>query len=182
LRLRTWPSHKRTMVPRTLLIVRHAIAAERGEDWPDDDLRPLTERGVSRFQTALRGLDWMGVELDEVWTSPLVRARQTADLLAAALNSPPVHQLDALAPGHTPEAVARALGGTTRRQRLAVVGHEPGLGELAAWLLGADRPLTLKKGGACLIEAGALSRPGSGELLWFLPPRVLRRLSGAHTP
>ena len=170
------------MLPRALLVVRHAIAAERGEDWPDDDLRPLTERGVSRFQTALRGIDWVGVELDEVWSSPLVRAHQTADLLAAALGGPPVRTLDALAPGHAPEATAAALDRATRHQRLALVGHEPGLGELAGWLLGAARPLPFRKGGACRIDVGALSRAGSGELLWFLPPRVLRRLSGVHTP
>jgi phosphohistidine phosphatase len=165
-----------------LLVVRHAIAAERGDDWPDDDLRPLTERGVSRFQMALRGLDWVGIEIDEVWTSPLVRARQTAEMLAAVLGGPPVRALDALAPGHAPEAVAAALDRATRRQRLAVVGHEPGLGELVAWLLGAARPVSFKKGGACRLDVGALSRRGSAELAWFLPPRILRRLSGAHTP
>ena len=67
--------------PCELYLVRHAIAAERGEDWPDDDKRPLTARGVARFKESVDGMRRLGVEVDEIFTSPLVRAKQTADVL-----------------------------------------------------------------------------------------------------
>ena len=94
------------MEPCELYLVRHAIAAERGDEWPDDTKRPLTERGISRFKEVVEGLRRLDVEIDEIFTSPLVRARQTADLLAAGLaNKAVVKTLDALAPGHAPRAV-----------------------------------------------------------------------------
>src|SRR5215510_13847466 len=92
--------------PCELYIVRHAIAAERGDDWPDDDKRPLTERGISRFKEGVGGLTSLDAVIDEIFTSPLVRAKQTADLLASGVEGKPsVKLLDALAPGHTPTAV-----------------------------------------------------------------------------
>src|SRR5687768_7039978 len=95
-----------------IYLVRHAIAAVRGPQWPDDDLRPLTDRGISRFKKAVEGLAAMDLVVDEVLTSPLVRARQTADLLASGLpDHPPVKVLEALRPNHVQaralEAVAR---------------------------------------------------------------------------
>jgi phosphohistidine phosphatase len=168
------------MPPSELYLVRHAIAAERGDEWPDDGHRPLTVRGIERFTQVVQGLRWLGVELDEVFTSPLVRARQTADLLAAGLTGKPaVRTLDALVPGHGAGAVVSQLAGMARRRRLALVGHEPDLGELAAHLLGAKRALAFRKGGACRIDVQALSGARAGSLVWFLPPRVLRKLGHA---
>ena len=73
------------MRPCELYLVRHAIAAERGEDWPDDSKRPLTTTGVSRFRDVVKGLAWFDVGLDEIYSSPLVRAKQTADEIAKNL-------------------------------------------------------------------------------------------------
>ena len=88
----------------TLYLVRHGRAAERGEEWPDDGKRPLTPQGIDRFQQVVRGLSVLGVTIDTILTSPLVRARQTADILAAGLRPhPSVEVIDALAPG-TPVA------------------------------------------------------------------------------
>lgn len=165
--------------PSALYLVRHAIAAERGEDWPDDAQRPLTERGIARFKEAARGLEALDVDIDEIFTSPLVRAKQTADLLAAAVkNKPPVKILDALAPGHSPTAVLAQLAKAAKRRRIALVGHEPGLGELAAHLIGAGRALPFKKGGACRIDVESLTSRRSGGLIWFVTPKVLRKLAG----
>jgi phosphohistidine phosphatase len=163
--------------PVELYLVRHAIAATRGEEWPDDDKRPLTARGVSRFREAVEGLRTLGVEVDEIFTSPLVRARQTADLLAAGLpGKPPIRTLDALAPGHEPRSVLAQLARASRRRRVALVGHEPGLGELAAHLIGAGRALPFKKGGVCRIDVESLTSRRPGALTWFVPPRLLRGL------
>src|ERR671914_1487096 len=163
--------------PSELYLVRHAIAAERGEDWPDDDKRPLTARGVARFKDAVNGLAQLDVVVDEIFTSPLVRAKQTADILADTLpGKPAVKVLDALAPGHTPGSVMAQLARTAKRRRIALVGHEPGLGELAAHLIGAGRALPFKKGGACRIDVESLSSRRAGALNWFVTPKVLRKL------
>ena len=165
------------MEPCDLYIVRHAIAAERGEEWPDDSKRPLTEIGINRFKEAVEGLDWLGVSIDEIFTSPLVRAKQTATLLAHGLgNKTSVKTLDALAPGHSPRQVMSELSRAAKCNRIALVGHEPGLGELAAHLIGSPRALPFKKGGACHITIQGLTSRRPGELVWFLPPKVLRRL------
>jgi phosphohistidine phosphatase len=169
------PDPKR-MRPCELYLVRHAIAAERGDDWPDDTKRPLTNQGVSRFREVVKGLVWFDVALDEIYSSPLVRARQTADLLAAGLSdSPPVRTLDELAPGHEPARLCAELAKRVKRRRVALVGHEPDLGELAAALLGAKRALAFRKGGICRIDVDRLGPSASGSLIWFLPPKVLRK-------
>lgn len=160
-----------------LYIVRHAIAAERGPDWPDDTKRPLTDRGIDRFKEVVAALAALDVQLESVLTSPLVRAKQTAELLARGIPSAPALAIvPALAPGHTPgevmDEVARKAGGAAR---VAVVGHEPDLGRLAAHLIGARRAVPFKKAGVCRIDMDMLSSRG-GRLVWFAPPRVLRKL------
>jgi phosphohistidine phosphatase len=165
------------MPPSEIYLVRHAIAAERGEDWPDDTKRPLTERGISRFKESVGGLKALDAVIDEIFTSPLVRTRQTADLLAAGIDGKPtVKLLDALAPGHAPAAVMTQLAKAAKRRRIALVGHEPDLGELAAALIDARRALPFRKGGMCRIDVGGLTTKPSGTLVWFVTPKVLRRL------
>ena len=162
--------------PTELYLVRHAIAAERGDDWPDDDTRPLTERGVARFKEVVRGLERLDVSVDEIFTSPLIRAKQTADLLAAGLpGRPAIAMLDALSPGHSPASVMAQLARSARRRRIALVGHEPGLGELAAHLIGSGRALPFRKGGVCRIDVESLTSRRAGALHWFVTPKVLRR-------
>jgi phosphohistidine phosphatase len=165
------------MPPCELYVVRHAIAAERGPDWPDDDQRPLTEKGIARFKEGVAGLAWLDVALDEIFTSPLVRAKQTADLLAAAIpGKPSVKLLPALAPGSSPEDVMTQLSRSAKRRRIALVGHEPGLGELAAHLIGAPRPLAFRKGGVCRVDLQGLTGKRPGSLVWLVTPKMLRQL------
>jgi phosphohistidine phosphatase len=164
-------------MPYELYLVRHAVAAERGDSWPDDDQRPLTTRGVHRFKDSLPALKSLDASIDEIFSSPLIRAKQTADLLAAAVGSG-VKTLDALAPGHSPSVVMGQLAKAAKRNRIALVGHEPGLGELAAHLIGASHPLTFKKGGVCRIDLGTLSPKQTGSLVWLATPKMLRGLAG----
>lgn len=160
-----------------LYIVRHAIAAERGDEWPDDTKRPLTTRGINRFKEGLAALKSLDLVVDEIFTSPLVRAKQTAELLADAIpGRPPVKPLDALAPGHAPSVVMGQLAKVAKRHRIALVGHEPDLGGLAAHLIGASRPLEFKKGGMCRIDVGTISARTSGSLVWFVTPKLLRQV------
>ena len=112
-------------------------------------------------------------------TSPLVRAHQTAEILAAELDSTPdIAVLDALAPDHRPIDVATALATQPRRASIALVGHEPDLGELAAWLIGTHEPLPFSKGGVCLHRgAECCRRAATAQLIWFATPKMLRTMT-----
>jgi phosphohistidine phosphatase len=166
------------MPPSEIYLVRHAIAAERGDDWPDDTKRPLTERGIDRFRESVGGLKALDAVIEEIFTSPLVRAKQTADLLAAGVSGrPSVKLLDALAPGHAPATMMAQLTKVAKRRCIALVGHEPDLGELAAHLIGARQPLPFKKGGICRIDLAGLSSKAGGTLVWFVTPKILRKLA-----
>ena len=93
--------------PVELFVIRHARAAARGHRWPDDDLRPVTDEGRTRFLDVVRGLARLGVSVDRVVSSPLVRARDTAHLLAPLARDPEIVVVDALRPGGTPAGVMR---------------------------------------------------------------------------
>ncbi len=162
-----------------IYLVRHAVAAERGPKYPDDRLRPLTPEGVKRFRQSVKGLSKFGVEIDQVLTSPLVRARDTATLLASALKpKPPIEEIEALAPGGRHVAIVEAIKASAKRhRRLALVGHQPDLGEFTARLLGSRGGVEFRKGAICLIDVDSATPGGPGTLRWFLPPRALRAIS-----
>jgi phosphohistidine phosphatase len=162
-----------------LFLVRHAIAAERGPKYPDDRERPLTAAGAKKFSESVPGLLEMDVTIDFILTSPLVRAHETAVLLANGLKPKPgVVEVEALSPGGRHAAIVEAIKTHAKRhRRLALVGHEPDLGELAGRLLAARGDFEFKKGGVCLIEVDTATPGGPGTLRWFLTPRSLRALA-----
>ena len=163
--------------PYELYLIRHGIAEEQGDAWPDDSKRPLTEEGMSRLRKGARGLAALGVSFDVVLTSPLVRTKQTADIVAAAFEPrPPIVTADALAPGGSVPTVLVDLEKQSRRKRIALVGHEPGIGELAARLAGSRHPFEFKKGAVCRIDVEVLPPAGPGALRWFLTPKILRMI------
>src|SRR5215471_18014023 len=162
----------------TLYLVRHAIAEERGEDWPDDGKRPLTHEGAARMRRAVAGLRELDPKIGVVYTSPLVRASQTAELLVSGLKPAPVlRQLPALVPGGSPAKVAEGVAFDRDACAFALVGHEPSMGELAAWLIGARAPLPFRKGGICRIDFPDQPSNRNGQLVWFATPKMLRALN-----
>lgn len=163
------------MATLELYLIRHGAAAERGEDYPDDSKRPLTADGITRLKKEAKALEALGVGFDHIITSPLVRTKQTAEVFAEHLQSKPsVSSSDALAPAGTPAAVITELSKHMRKARIALVGHEPNIGELAARLIGARTPLEFKKGAICRIDFEVFPPKGAGQLRWFAPPRMLR--------
>lgn len=162
----------------SLYIVRHAIAEERGDAYPDDSRRPLSSKGMAKFRRVAGGLAALGVSLDHILTSPLVRARQTADILAQQLGGHPrVTEIDALAPDGTFQDLTRALQECTQARSIGLVGHEPSIGELAARLVGLRAPLEFRKGAVCRVDLEALPPAGPGHLRWFATPKMLAKLS-----
>jgi phosphohistidine phosphatase len=165
------------MATLELYLIRHGVAAERGEEYPDDSKRPLTSDGIARLKKEAKALDALDITFDQILSSPLVRAKQTAEIFADLKGKPPVAFTDALTPAGGPAAVVQELGKHLRKARIALVGHEPNMGELAAYLIGAKVALPFKKGAIARIDFTVLPPKGKGELVWFLPPRMLRKLA-----
>ena len=160
--------------PYQLFLIRHGIAEERGDAWPDDNKRPLSEDGIERFQKSARGLARLDVWIDVVLTSPLVRARQTADIVASAFDPrPSIITIESLAPGGSYASLLTDLEKHGRKTRIALVGHEPGIGELGARLIGSRHSFEFKKGAVCRIDVDEIPPVGPGDLRWFLTPKVM---------
>jgi phosphohistidine phosphatase len=162
-----------------LYLIRHGVAEARGDKWPDDTKRPLTAKGAVRMRKAAKGLVRLGVKLDVVLTSPLVRARQTADIVAGSFDvRPPIVNAESLAPEGTYAGVLADLQRQGRRTRIALVGHEPNIGELAARLAGSRRAFEFKKGAVCRIDVESMPPGGPGTLRWFATPAMLKAIKG----
>lgn len=161
-----------------LLLVRHGAAVPGGTPGVLDDERPLTPKGKAKFIVAAKGLARIARRPDVLLTSPLPRARATADIAARAFKRVEPTIEPALAHGSLDHIVA-ALGAQPADATVAIVGHEPTLSALLARLLDAQHGerLAFKKGGAALVDLPD-GPAGQGVLLWFLQPKVLRALAG----
>jgi phosphohistidine phosphatase len=160
-----------------LLIVRHAVAFERDRHrWRDDAARPLSPAGMRRARKAASGLKQLSRAPDRVLTSPLVRARQTAQILAEVAGWPQAEEAFELSPGESALSVLTLLG-KDHSKLAAVVGHQPGLGNLiAACLLGSGRglPIEMKKNAVVCVSFEGPPRAGRATLKWLATPRMLR--------
>lgn len=159
-----------------LLIVRHAIAVPHGTPGVAENDRPLTPEGELKFREAARGLARIVDRPDALLTSPLLRARQTAAIAAEAWGGLQPKPEPALASGSF-EAQAEVLDRYPEEATVAIVGHEPWVSELLARILATKQAgrLTFKKGAAALVEVDDKLADG-GTLLWYLPPKLLRKL------
>lgn len=168
------------MIPTDLIIVRHAIAFERDlARWPDDRDRPLTEQGEERFRKAARGLRLLVSSVDVVLSSPLVRAWQTAQILTEEAVWPAPVACEELEADRKPAEMLDVLR-SRPRDPVALVGHEPHLGELISLLLTGSEDgaaFELRKGGVARLDLETTA-PGEGVLRWLLPPKVLRSMRG----
>lgn len=162
-----------------LLLIRHAAAVPRGTPGVPDDERPLTPEGKAKFRVAARGLARVTRRPDVLLTSPLPRARVTAEIAARAFEHI-VPRIEPALAHSSVDAVVAALKTHPPRARIALVGHEPLLGALLARLLGAAQgeQLAFETGGAALVDLPD-GPAGDGRLRWFLRPRILRTLGGA---
>jgi phosphohistidine phosphatase len=159
-----------------LVLLRHGIAVSHDDpECPADDLRPLTPKGIARTRESAQGLKTLGVAPALVYTSPLVRARETALIAADVFGFDPaaIRVTEALRWEADPEAILNELAGADAAQVLCV-GHAPNLDAvLAATLNPRFHPFTsLGKAGAASVTIGR----GAAVLDWILTPRALRRL------
>lgn len=160
-----------------LILIRHARAEERAF-LRRDRTRALTEDGRRRMRKASRGLYALLPGMLQIATSPLLRARQTAEIVAAVYDGVEIVPLPALAPGEPTRALLAWLRAQPEDAVLTLVGHEPDLGQLASVLL-CGKPsgfLKFKKGAAALIEFATVPAAGKGTLAWLLTAAQLADL------
>jgi phosphohistidine phosphatase len=165
-------------------ILRHGVAEERGADWPDDRKRPLTADGKVKTREVAAGLRALGVAPDAIFTSPLLRARQTAEIVAKELGLVSrLRETQHLEPGGAPVALFQAIReAAPAADAVMVVGHEPDLGLLASRLVAGDGEavdMPLRKAGLARIEIDAMPPERRGLLRWFLAPSHLRGIGRA---
>ncbi|MHB8347480.1 MAG: SixA phosphatase family protein [Acidiferrobacterales bacterium] len=160
-----------------LVLVRHAPAEERAPAGSDDERR-LTAHGRRCMRAAARGLKSLIPDVSLIATSPLVRARQTAEILAVLYGARDPVSLPAISPGSSPRAILAWLRKQSPDAILIAVGHEPDLGIFASWMLSGCQEsfLPFKKGAACLLEFAREPAPATGTLTWLLTPAVLRQI------
>lgn len=156
-----------------VILFRHGIAEDGSGEKPDAD-RALTRKGQKRMKRISRGLEGIQPKVDAIFSSPLLRAIQTAMWLRKRYgNKHDVEILDGLVPGSDPQAVIDVLRECPRR--VVLVGHEPHLTALMKAMVGmpAETPVKLDKGGCYGIR---ITPEGERTLEWVLPEKVLRRL------
>lgn len=158
-----------------IYIVRHAIAELR-ENWQDpDEQRPLTAKGRKKMARIVTGLRRLEVELTHLYASPLVRAQQTAEIVQEGLKIKQIATTDLLVPEADPAQILSFLNEHDDAAALALVGHEPHVSALLAFLATGRREIfaLFKKGGMALLEGDKPLQPGHLLLRWFMEPGQL---------
>jgi phosphohistidine phosphatase len=161
-----------------LYIVRHGIAIDREDPKsPPDPERYLTEEGIEKTKQVAEALTSFGADADLLVSSPYVRAMQTAEIFAAALEYPKqkIRKTEALLPGAEPSLFFRELAKDMQASAVFCFGHAPQVDGLIATALGVKHHVTaMKKAGVALLELKRLSPP-SGQLIWLATPKLLRK-------
>jgi len=156
-----------------LYLIRHAEAVRLGEAGiTDDENRPLTAKGEADAKTVAAGLHRRGITLGAIVSSPLLRARQTADGILRNLPEPlpQMNVCEDLAPGGKFRKLSSFVSDLVA-DKVAVVGHQPDLGEFAAWLIGSKKAhIEIAKDGVACILCDPKPGKGKGMLVWLVTP------------
>jgi len=163
-----------------LYIIRHAIAVDEGtSDSESDSQRPLTDKGRKKMRQIAKALHNLGVEFDLILSSPYVRARETAEILADVFKmKKKILFSDNLIPLGNPELLITEMNEKHSVDSMAVVGHEPHLSTLVGLLAAQNGKIdvTLKKGGVCYLSADDLHHERRATLEWLLTPGLLMQI------
>ncbi|HEX7067771.1 MAG TPA: histidine phosphatase family protein [Candidatus Limnocylindria bacterium] len=150
-----------------LYFLRHGDAGTQASGMADDE-RLLTDAGIAALRAAAPLWRRLNLRPDVVLTSPLARARQTADLFCEAIGGEPISD-DGLRPGASWGNLARAMAAHADARRVLFVGHEPDLSSAIAELSGAGS-VRMRKGSLACLEFYGVPEPGAGEIAWLLDP------------
>lgn len=160
-----------------IYVVRHGLAIDREDPKaPPDAERYLTEEGVQKTKRVAAAVAELSGSADVLLSSPYVRAMQTAEIFAEALDYPKqkIRRTDLLLPGTGASLLFKELAKDKQSATVFLFGHAPQLDDVVAAALGSKHPITsLKKAGVALIELKRVSPP-SGQLIWLATPKLLR--------
>lgn len=159
-----------------LYIIRHGLAGKSLAE--GDELRPLKKKGREQMKEVAKGLKELDVAFDLVLTSPLVRAKESAEIVQAYCGgSNEVTVTNLLKPGSSYNNLIRLLNKLKKPKRVAIVGHEPFLSGFASYCLSNSKVsfIDLKKGGALMLEIDKTIRPGRCVLAWLMEPAQIPR-------
>jgi phosphohistidine phosphatase len=163
-----------------LYVIRHAIAVDEGtSEYESDSERPLTDKGRKKMRQIAKALRNLGVEFDLILSSPYVRARETAEILADVFKmKKKLDFSDNLIPLGNPELLITEVNEKYSVNSLALVGHEPHLSTLVGLLVAENAKIdvTLKKGGVCYLSADDLHQEHRATLEWLLTPGILMEI------
>ncbi len=163
-----------------LVFLRHGLAAAREEWKGDDDDRPLTAEGVDRTKEVVRGLRALKVRPDVILSSPLLRARETAEIAKKGLiTDAKVELADELTPSAASDQLIARIADLAEKPVILCVGHEPHISTTISTMVSGRTAASVevKKAGACCIRFTGIPKAGAGTLLWLLPPKFLRLIA-----
>ena len=160
-----------------LYIIRHAIAIDEGTpEYDNDSERPLSDKGKKKMRQIARGLRALGVDFDLILSSPYLRAKETAEILAeVSRTKADVAFSENLIPMGDPDLLISEINEKYSANSIALIGHEPHLSSLISLLVwdNACLDITLKKGGVCRLSADDLHHTRKATLEWLITPGIL---------
>jgi len=172
------PSKKAGSAKIDLFILRHGEAGNRMTVVEKDSERPLTPEGRTEMQKIAKSLKAIGLQTDRIYTSPLRRARETAEIAAKILEIPTLEEWDELKPDGSKTGLYRKLARLEQNLRPILVGHEPYLTSMIGEIIGTtSAKIVLKKGGVAKVRITSFSPRISGELRWLLTPKIIAKMS-----
>ena len=161
-----------------LFILRHGEAGNRMTAVEKDSERPLTPEGRTEMQKIAKSLKAIGLQINRIYTSPLRRARETAEIAAKILEIPTLEEWDELKPDGSKEKLYRKLARLEQKPRPILVGHEPYLTSMIGEIIGTtSAKIVLKKGGVAKVRITSFTPRISGELRWLLTPKIIAKMS-----
>lgn len=164
-----------------IYLIRHSNAVDPGTPgYEDDSLRPLTEKGRDKMKKIAAALKELDVKPDLIVSSPYIRARQTAEVLAKVLKFKQELAIsDTLVPMGNAENIIGEINEKYNVDELVLVGHEPCISSLVGTLIGGNPELamTVKNGGVCCLASDDLRTERKATLEWLLTPKIMGELA-----
>lgn len=164
-----------------IYLIRHSDAVEQGTSgYEDDSLRPLTKNGCGKTKKIASALKGLGVKPGIIVSSPYVRAKQTAEILAKKLKyKQELVFSDTLTPMGSADNIISEIIEKYSVDELVLVGHEPCFSKLIGTLItgNPDLAVNIRKGSICCLSADDLRKERKAILEWFLTPKILSALS-----
>jgi phosphohistidine phosphatase len=162
---------------KTLMLMRHAKSSWK-EPLPEDRERPILHKGIKRTRRTTGFITEKGLVPELILSSPAVRAWQTAELLLEELGTHiKIKPVDALYPGSSAALLKATWQLNDKYNSLLIIGHNPGLSDLACYLLGTQDASWIPTSGLVVIsfhyDRWQEIKPGEGTMLHYIQPKAL---------